>query len=152
MTKSKFLLLAFLLVIFNQATYAQTLPAKVKSYLDKNYSGWNTNFAEADTCFSKEKRIETGDFNGDKKRDYAVLFVKGRKGYVIAFVSQGAAYKSHILENTSALEASTLILGVYKKGARYSDEIPRLSNDAPYTIPCSSDAEAIYIYKNGRFQ
>jgi len=92
-----FPLLILLFVEISQTTSAQTLPAKAKSYLDKNYSGWKmTGFDKA--CPSETKRyITEGDFNGDKKRDYAVKFSKGKSGYIIAFIAEGTDYKAHVL-------------------------------------------------------
>ncbi len=86
-------------------------------------------------------------------------FVKGRNGYILAFVTQGANYKAHVLESATALEMKSTVLDVEKKGKKYpiGGDIPdyvygKLPNDAPYTIPCESDAVAFYVYKSGRFQ
>ena len=153
-----FSLLVLLFIVASQTTSAQTLPAKVKSYLDKNYSGWKMSGNDRN-CAETKRFVATGDFNGDKKTDYAVKFVKGRTGYILAFVSQRTDYKAHVLESAPASEMKFTVLDVERKGKKYpiGGDIPdliygKLPNDAPYTIPCESDAVAFYVYKNGRFQ
>lgn len=162
MTKSRifFLLLFFLLfVVTNQTTSAQTLPAKVTSYLDKTYSGWKLS-SVTDGCgaeFSKSK--VSGDFNGDKKTDYAVKFLKGRKGYIIAFVSSGSDYKPIVLESGTTQEIKNQGLAIAHKGETYGEIINdnfdranrRLQNDAPVGGTCESSTY-FYIYKNGAFK
>jgi len=145
-------------VIFSQVSYAQTLPAKVKNYLDKNYSGWKMSGNDR-ICSETKRFVATGDFNGDKKTDYAVKFVKGRTGYILAFVFQKTDYKAHVLESAPASEMKSTILDVERKGKKYpiGGDFPdsiygKLPNDAPYTIACQSDAVMFYVYKNGRFQ
>lgn len=142
---------------------AQTLPAKVKSYLDKNYSGWKFDWERPgrnSVCGSEVKlSVVSGYFNNDRKRDYAVKFVKGRSGYLIGFITQGNDYKAHVLESTTASDVKSTVLGIARKGEKYpiGGDIPdliygKLASDAPYTVPCASDAVAFYVYKNGRFQ
>ena len=152
------LLLSAMFVIFCQVSYAQTLPAKVKNYLDKNYSGWKMSGNDR-ICSETKRFVATGDFNGDKKTDYAVKFVKGRTGYILAFVFQKTDYKAHVLESAPASEMKSTILDVERKGKKYpiGGDFPdsiygKLPNDAPYTIACQSDAVMFYVYKNGRFQ
>lgn len=155
---SKLLFGLMFLALSSQIISAQALPVKVKSYLDKNYPGWKLRGNDKN-CLETKRFVATGDFNGDKKTDYAVKFVKGRSGYILAFVSQKTDYKAHVLESSSASELKFIVLNVERKGSKYpiGGDIPdyiygKLSNDAPYTIPCESDAVAFYVYKNGRFQ
>jgi len=149
---------AFLFVLISN-TSAQTLPAKVKTYLDKNYSGWKmTGFDKA--CPSETKRYTVeGDFNGDKKRDYAVKFAKGRSGYIIAFIAEGTNYKALVLRSEDASVIRSTGLGVARKGEKYAPDVDsdnprlvRLKNDAIYTNLCESEGVRYYIYQNGRFQ
>lgn len=161
LSRISFLLLFLLLplVAASRTTSAQTLPAKAANYLDKSYPGWKLS-SVADGCgaeFSKSK--VSGDFNGDKKTDYAVKFLKGRKGYIVAFVSRGSDYKPIILESSTVEEIKYQGLGVAKKGETYDEIINdnsdgagrRLQNDAPVGGTCES-LSYFYIYKNGAFR
>jgi hypothetical protein len=143
--------------------YAQTLPLGIKSHLDSNYPGWkfDSERRSRDSFCGPEVAhgVVSGYFNNDKNRDYAVKFVKGRNGYVIAFLARGSDYNTFVLQSTSASDLRSTVLGLGRKGEKYpiGGDIPdltygRLPNDAPYTIPCASDAVAFYVYKNGRFQ
>src|SRR3990170_1981543 len=88
-----FSLFILLFIETRQTISAQSLPTKVRSYLDKSYSGWKFS-SVTDGCgsdFSNSK--VSGDFNGDKQPDYAVKFLEGHKGYIIAFVSNSSDYK-----------------------------------------------------------
>ena len=152
------LFLLTLLIVNSQMTFAQTLPAKVRSYLNKNYSGWKQT-SVAKLCSSDfSKAIIAGDFDGDKKRDYAVKFTKGRKGYIIAFLERKTNYEAHILESDTAAGIKSTGLSIDRKGEKYpiGGDYPdliygRLPNDAPMIGPCASHA-GYYVYKNGRFQ
>jgi hypothetical protein len=139
--------------------FAQSLPAKISSYLNNNYKGWKLS-SETDGCgaeFSKSK--VSGDFNGDKKTDYAVKFLRGRKGYIIAFVSNRANYKPIILESGTTRDIKNQGLSIARKGETYGEIINdnfdrvtrRLQNDAPVGGTCESSAY-IYVYKNGVFR
>lgn len=152
-------LLLILFIEANQTISAQSLPAKVTSYLDKSYSGWKLS-AVAEGCNSDFNNSKvSGDFNGDKKTDYAAKFLKGRRGYIIAFVSGGSDYKPIILESGTAKEIKYQGLTIAKKGETYSEIINdnfdranrRLQNDAPVGGTCAASTY-FYIYKNGAFK
>jgi len=82
------LFLSILLLSSSLSISAQTLPAKVKSCLDKNYSGWKQTSIATD-CYSNFSRaVISGDFDGDKKRDYALKFVKVAKAISLLFLSE----------------------------------------------------------------
>lgn len=142
----------------NPTTSAQTLPAKVKSYLNKNYSGWKQTFV-AKLCSSDfSHAVVAGDFDGDRKMDYAVKFIRGRKGYIVAFLERKINYEAHVLSNDSATSIKSVGLSIARKGEEYpiGGEYPdyiygRLLNDALMIGECASHA-GHYIYKNGKFQ
>jgi len=69
-----------------QFANAQGPPAKVKNYLDRNYPQWQISGSFVVDSPVREKRIVTGDFNGDKKTDYAVVLSKGERIYAIALL------------------------------------------------------------------
>jgi len=160
MTKTQlFFSLLFVLVVFtvsNQIISAQTLPAKVKSHLNDNYSGWKL-FSGARVCNSRA--VVSGNFNGDGRNDYAVMFKKGRNGYVVAFLSSGTDYKAHLLETRSSSEMQGVFLSVGRKGTTYGEIIDenfnrrnrKLQFDAPEGGNCEASSY-FWIYSNGKFR
>lgn len=154
-----FFLFPLLFLAASQKTSAQTLPAKVKSYLNKSYSGWKLSSVTDGCGSSYSNSVVSGDFNGDKKTDYAVKFIKGRRGYILAFVSSGSNYKTHTLESGSTSDIKNQGLGIARKGETYGEIINddfdrvnrRLQNDAPAGGTCEASAY-FYIYKNGAFK
>jgi len=160
---NKYLRASSFFTLSGLGSHGQTLPAKVGSYLNSNYPSWKFDWEKPgrnSVCGPEVKNsVVSGYFNNDKNRDYVVKFVKGRSGYVLAFVSQGANFQAHVLESISASDLRTTVLSVERKGGKYpiGGDIPdlvygRLPNDAPYTIPCASDAVAFFVFRNGRFQ
>lgn len=154
------LFLYLIIIGFGQSvTQAQTIPAKVRTYLNRNYSGWKPT-AIASGCYTKFARsIVSGDFDGDGKKDYAVKLVRGTKGYVIAFLARGDDYSAFVLEARSARDIKNYGLSIGRKGERYpiGGDPPdviygKLPNDAPFVGPCESDSGGYRIYSNGRFQ
>lgn len=111
----------FLVALLAQTSFAQILPVKIKSYLNKNYKSW---VLTKDKCGdANSKAIVTGNFNGDKKLNYAVKFTRGKKGYIIAFLALNKNYKAFILHNNiSAEEAMYLSLDIWKKGEVFESE------------------------------
>lgn len=87
-------------------TNAQTLPEKVKSYLDKNRAGWKPSSvaiaAECDASFRSP--VIVGDFDGNGKQDYAARITVGNVGFFIAFLEQKGDYKEHILSSVPVEE------------------------------------------------
>ncbi len=151
--KARILLGSLIFVVFaTQINFAQNLPAKIKSYLNKNYKGWKL---QKDLCYPDEpgKAIVTGNFNGDGKLDYAVKFVRGKKGFILAFLAQNQNYKAFVLHNTDATEVKSLRLDVWKRGDRYvmSDQNVYVKYDAISDFRCESDIGGIHLYRNGKF-
>lgn len=148
----RFTIFIGVLFICTGLTQAQTLPVKIKSYLNKNYNGW---ILTKDKCGGTDSKvIVTGNFNGDKKLDYAVKFTRGKKGYIIAFLAQNQNYKAFVLHNNiSAEDASYLSLDIWKKGEVFESENKsfRLKYDAPSDYRCESDVGGIHYYRNGKF-
>ena len=142
----------FLIVLAAQANFSQTLPTEIKSYLNKNYKGWKL---QKDLCYPDKpgKAVVTGNFNSDRKLDYAVKFVRGKKGFILAFLAQKRNYKAFVLHNTDAEDVKSLSLDVWKKGGRYElgDQNVYVSYDAVSDFRCESDVGGIHLYRNGRF-
>jgi hypothetical protein len=130
------------------------LPIKMQTYLTKTYPGWRQ-MATATYCIPKfQQSVVTGDFDGDGSRDFAVKFIQGNKGYIIAFLASRADYRPYVLMNTTAQDIKRIGLSVGRKGQRdQSEEGPMsiLPNDAPLIGTCESDA-CYFIYRNGSFR
>ena len=142
----------FLFIFMTQISFAQILPAEIKGYLNKDYKGWKL---QKDECYpdSPGKAVVAGNFNGDKKLDYAVKFVRGKKGFIIAFLARKQGYKAFILHNTNVDDVKSLSLDIWKKGGRYElgDQNVYVKYDAISDFRCESDAGGIHLYRNGKF-
>ena len=135
-----------------QNGFAQTLPAKIKSYLNKNYKGWKP---QPDECYMDKpgKAVVSGNFNADRKRDYAVKLVQGEKGFVLAFLAVGQNYKAYVLHETDAEDVRTRTLSIWDKGSRFElgDQNVYVKYDAVSDFRCESDVGGIHLYENGEF-
>lgn len=152
--KTRLILVSFLLIIATaQTTVAQTLPAAIKSYLNKNYKGWKLSPTTEGCGMDVNNGVVKGNFNGDQKTDFAVKFTRGKKGYILAFLAQGASYKPFVLHNTNAEEVKNSSLSVWKKGTRFElgEQNVFVKYDAPTDFQCESDVGGIHLYKNGKF-
>lgn len=135
----------------------KTLPKFIKNHLDRLYKGWKLSPTEKDCAASAEdvnNGIVEGNFNGDKKPDYAVKFTRGKRSYIIAFLALTKGYKAFVLHNYSdADEVKYLSLGIWEKGKTYETEDRSivLKYDAPSDFRCESDVGGIHLYQNGKF-
>jgi parvulin-like peptidyl-prolyl isomerase len=128
------------------------LPAKLKKYLNMHYRGWKLPSAD-EGCAGETNAFVRGDFDGDGKRDYAVKFIKGKKGYMLSFLRRGNNYKAFVLHNTGSNEMIYSSLTVWKKGEIFEKDAVRfrLRRDAPADYHCESDVGGIHYYRNGKF-
>ncbi len=141
-----------LLLLATSAT-GQALPSSLERFLDRNYSGWKL----AGECYetpSENKSVLRGDFDGNGKNDYAVKFVKGNKGFLMAFLANGKQWKPfylHIWKDADDARLSDLML--FNRGDQYElgESNFRLKFDAPADFRCESDVGGIHVYRNGRF-
>ena len=152
----KFFAVIFVLMLsFANPAQAQALPAKIKNYLDKNYRGWK--ISPTPNHCGDAKSILSGDFNGDRKRDYAAKIFKGKNGYILAFVEQKNDYAPYLLYRRNAAETRNTALILYRKGEKYYPEPGEessaivLKNDALYDSPCESDASVVHVFRKGKF-
>lgn len=146
------------MVFFCQIAAAQSLPAKAKSYLSKNYSGWKLTTVARLCSRDFSRSVVVGDFDGDGRSDYAIKFTRGGRGYILALLDRKPGYEAHVLVNRTAATIRSTGLSIARKGDEYpiGGEYPefeygRLPNDAPMIGPCASEAEFV-VYKNGKFQ
>jgi hypothetical protein len=153
----KMIVVVFVLAV-NLGAQTQTLPAEIKNYLNNNYRGWKL---VKDECYPNQpgQAVVTGDFNGDKKKDYAVKFSRKEKGFIFAFLALNRGYKPFPLHYTDLEDIQTRSLGTLKKGTEFpyggvnDDDGPsfRLRYDAPEDYRCESDVGGIHYYRNGKF-
>ena len=146
---------SFLLILFCVLSFeatSQRLPKSLRSYLDRNYNGWKL----AGECYEKEsenKRTLVGDFDGNGKRDYAIKFIRGEKGFVMAFLANGRRWTPfylHIWKDLEEARFSDLML--FEKGEGYEFGGPsKLKYDAIADFRCESDAGGLHVYRNGQF-
>lgn len=146
-------LLAFIFVLGVQVNSAQKLPGGIKSYLDRNYKGWQLSPSREECSSDVNPGFVSSDFSGDGNRDYAVKFIRGQRGYIIAFVKMKSTFKPFVLHNYTAEEANTEALSIWKKGSVFENDNKklRLKRDAPGDYFCDSDVGGIHYYQNGKF-
>ena len=157
--KTLFLLASVMAVFFSSGaitSQAQTLPAKVRTYLTNNYSGWKQSSVAIGCYASFKKSVVAGDFDSNGRRDYAVKFIYGRKGYILAFLEKGGDYKPYLLESySSASEMKSEGFSIGRKGERIENEegdVYYLKDDSPFIGPCESDAGGFLSFRKGDFK
>lgn len=157
LSRIAFLLLLPLFIIA-PSTFAQDLSAKARAYLNMKYPGWKQTAVAIDCSSDFSRSVVGGDFDGDRKRDYAVKFVRGNKGYIVALLERGSTYQGHVLQSSSSREIKNTGLSISRKGEQYpvGGDLPdliygRLPNDAPMIGPCASHADH-FVFRNGRFR
>jgi hypothetical protein len=132
------------------------LPSTIRNLLNKNYAGWKLNQG-VKNCASRP--VVSGDFDGNGKIDYAVMFTTRSKGFIVAFLATGISYKALILETNSASNMKDYFLALAQKGEEYAeiinDNFDRVTRqtltDAPVSGLCESSAY-LYIYEKGIFK
>lgn len=136
---------AFLILAISGAAWfganAQTMPTKVNEYLKKNYPGWT--IGESWVVDSKpRKAFETGDFNGDGKKDYAVLIEKDDRIYAIVLLAGKKSFQAfNLLAQNSE---NRWIAGIDITPKDSEIYLKESSNDSPETFVIKN--EGIYIY------
>jgi parvulin-like peptidyl-prolyl isomerase len=135
------------------AAVTEVLPARVRKYLNTHYRGWKPAPSEYGCGPDVNSGFVRGDFDGDGKRDYAVKFTKGKKGYMLALLRRGNNYRAFVLHNTDSDEMIYSGLMLWKRGELFENSSLkfRLRRDAPADYHCESDVGGIHYYRNGKF-
>jgi len=143
----------FAIILVAQETFAQSLPVSVKTYLGRNYAGWELSPSKKGCGQETNNGVVRGYFNGDQKRDFAVKFTRSGRGYILAFLASNNGYKPFVLHKTDAQEIEYSSLSVWKKGDRFElgEQNVYVKYDAPADFHCESDVGGIHLYRNGRF-
>ena len=138
------------IVLLSIGCVGQTLPRGITKYLNGNFSGWKL----AGECSGEEhKAVLSGDFDGNGKRDYAVKFIRGKQGFLVAFLNKGSTFMPHYLHIWSDPdEARFSWLILFRKGEKDEQSgTPTLRFDSPADYHCESDIGGIHAFKNGKF-
>lgn len=92
-------------------------------------------------------------FDGNGKHDYAVKFIRGEKGFLMAFLANGLRWRPfylHIWDDPKEAKFSDLML--FEKGESYEPAgTPKLRFDSPADFRCESDVGGVHTYRNGKF-
>jgi len=153
----KVLFLIGVLFITSFAAMSQTIPPKVDNYLKKNYPGWT--IGESWVIESKPRRaFETGDFNGDGKKDYAVLITKNDRKYALALLALKNSYQAFNLLAQNADNSWIAGIDINPKGAEVYLSSPQNGLSKPFLIKNDGvylyDGEGhgrTYYWQNGQF-
>jgi parvulin-like peptidyl-prolyl isomerase len=131
----------------------EPLPNQIKSYLERIYKGWKLSPSDENCRTERNNGVVKGNFNADKRADYAVKFTRGKKGYVITFLALAKGYKAFVFRNYTAAEADNSSLVIWENGASFplDKESLSLKYDAPGDFHCESGKSGIHYYRNGKF-
>jgi hypothetical protein len=114
----RFFAAIFFLCVFSTALFAQnrTLPVECRKILDKNFRGWKfkkipaeiQKFLRENESKNADGNFISGDWNGDGKKDFAVLVTHGSetlndgtklpRDVSVAFMRVGKGYKYFVLD------------------------------------------------------
>jgi len=156
----KSLIIAFVLSA-SSVSWAQSfpneLPTSVRVMLNRRFSGWRFGDVspEVRQFFKENMRgaspvVISGDFDGNRRRDYAVLVQRRGRYYLVIFLRRAADYKMYVIKDPNG---EYLSLG--KKGTRaYNyDEQKEITyaHDAILTGIFEKGGSS-YIFKSGRFR
>jgi hypothetical protein len=176
MTKSRFVfrfgLSVLLLAGYSHATTAQILPDKVTSLLDQKYPGWKL-YLETPSCKTQAVKIQAvvaGDFDGNKKTDYAVYFQRKGAPSCVAFLSDGEEYKAvnlpdmpnsfwgqALMVTPKGVSYTTMEVGT-REGELTFKRVPeqKLKIDTLTLETCDRDGKSgvrtFYVYGDGKFR
>lgn len=138
------------------AAQAQNSTAKVEKYLNKFYPDWKIGESWIIDA-PRKKAIESGDFNGDGKTDYAVLIEKDGRLYALALLADKNSFKAYNLLAQNSENKWIAGVDIAPKGEEYSlGEEPesakklRLKNDGIFLY----DGEGmgrIFYWQNNKF-
>ena len=138
-------------------SYGHELPTPAVVMLDRRFPGWK--FVDVSPEVQKFVKdylkaaspvIISGDFDGDRQRDYAALIRRIETGYyLVIFLRRNTRYKMHVIKDPGG---EYLVLA--KKGTSdYNyDEQKEITyaNDAILTGIFEKGGMS-YVYKNGKF-
>ena len=95
--KKNIVLALAMTLIISASAYSQVLPAKIKKYLDDNYTSAESGaWKKAPGNCDGSKWLLTGDFNGDGRSDHLVRITNGKGAdqqlHLVAFINEKGGY------------------------------------------------------------
>lgn len=98
---------------------SQTVPQQVERYLNGYYPDWQvTDSFIVDA--PRTKAIVSGDFNGDRRIDFAVLITKDDRIYAIVLLAAGRSFRSiNLLGQKEGVDRWIAGIGVATKGEEF---------------------------------
>jgi hypothetical protein len=138
-------------------SFPHALPTSVRVMLNLRFSGWRFSDVspEVRQFFKENMRgaspvVISGDFDGNGRRDYAVLVQWRARYYLVIFLRRTADYKMYVIKDPNG---EYLILA--RKGTRdynYNEQKEiTYANDAIMTGIFEKGGSS-YIFKNGGFR
>jgi hypothetical protein len=142
------------------SAYAEAqLPASIRAELDAAYRGWSLAPVHGEIArwfaeygFDYAPSLVTGDFDNDRRRDYAVQIIAKSKSIVVAFLDRSGRWERHQLTSDPA-DPFTFLLR-YGRGEKDFD----FEKMKPFRY--TSDAVGVmyfektpftYMYRRGKF-
>lgn len=154
------LIIAFFLSV-SSVSWAQSfpdeLPTPVRAMLNRRFLGWKFSDVspEVRQFFKENMRgaspvVISGDFDGNGRRDYAVLVQRRARYYLVIFLRRTANYKMYVIKDPNGE-----YLCLARKGTRdynYNEQKEiTYANDAILTGIFEKGGSS-YVFKNGRFR
>jgi hypothetical protein len=137
-------------------SYPENLPMPVRVMLNRRFSGWKFSDVSPEVRqFFKDNLREaspvviSGDFDGNRGLDYAVLVQWASRYYLVIFLRRSADYKMYVIKDPAGD-----YLSLARKGTRgYNYEVQKeitYANDSIITGFFEKGGSS-YVFKNGRF-
>lgn len=150
-------LLLCMLFTSRAQSYTENLPTQVRVILNRNFSGWKLSDVnpQVSQFFIENMRgtspvVISGDFDGNRRVDYAALVQWRSRDYLVIFLRRSADYKMYVIKDPGGD-----YLCLAKKGTRgYNYEEQKeitYANDAIFTGFFEKGGSS-YVLKNGRFR
>lgn len=164
--KKNILLVSIATLILSVTAISQVLPAKIKKYLDDNYSSAESGaWKKAPGNCGGSKWLLTGDFNGDGRSDHLVRLINGKGAeqqlHLVAFINEKGGYTPDAFyDETYSGDVTRSASSIIKKGTSVSigsgeeGNGPKkvLETDAITQFVCETDASMTYVFSGGEFR
>ena len=138
-------------------SFPDELPTSVRVMLNGRFSGWKFSEVspEVRQFFKENMRgaspvVISGDFDGNGRRDYAVLIQRRARSYLVIFLRRTANYKMYVVKDPDGEYLSLARKGTQDYNYNEQKEIT-YANDAIVTSILEKGGSS-YVFKNGRLR